>query len=129
MPLTFTNVDLVVSSDHDLAPLVENLEQRGLFCLDTRRENEKVVRATFETSEVEPTLTSAVVNLLLEAEKLEGGLLDLWQHSRRELNFGFTESLQEFSGEIHIPLEVLRLIADAGASMAVTMYRSNRFSR
>ncbi len=117
----FLNVDLDVSADRDLAPLVQAMlpSVRPLHCSRVGRG----YTARLELSVQPRTPDEAIRKLGRVLERLPGSARKLWARARvRDLNVGIQSGIAPWHSEYGIRPATLALAAKLGARIVVTVY-------
>ncbi len=127
MGATFLNTDLILKARFDLRPLVNALTNNGLFVLGDVTVKGGVWRAALQSSLARPTPERATARILTAIESLDDVQCVSWQGClSRCLDFGYECCDESFESTSVISNPLLLRIASAGATMAVTIYRSSR---
>ena len=126
MGATFLNTDLRIKARFDLSPLASALTDNGLVLLGQVTVKGGVWRATFESDLVRPNPERAASSILAAVESLDARQQTSWRAClSRCLDFGYECDAETFESTFAIDHPILSRIVSAGASMAVTVYRSS----
>ncbi|MCR4318586.1 MAG: hypothetical protein NUW37_19765 [Planctomycetes bacterium] len=121
----YLNTDLELSATFDLASLAGEFEKLGIHVLHAYESPEGIHNAIFEAAE-EFDDPSATIDAILRAiESLSDEGKDAWRFcSERCIDVGYDCAEVERMSETEFPGEILSRISAAGASLRVTLYRS-----
>jgi hypothetical protein len=126
MGAIFLNIDLILKARFDLRPLVKELTNKGLDLLGEDTAKGGVWRATLESDLVQPTPERSSARILTGLEGLDEANRSSWQRClSRRFDFGFECCGQKFESSSSIANPLVSRIANAGATIAVTIYRSS----
>jgi hypothetical protein len=125
MRTQYINTDLDLEGGADLQDLVRALESGGLFTLNLIELGDQW-RANLEMggcgeTEKDPTVT---ITAMLDAiAAVDASTSAIWQRCRkREFNMGIQCGSEPHSTEYRLPNDLLVRVANAGASVGVTLY-------
>jgi hypothetical protein len=123
--IRYLNTDLDVVSPDDLGPLVAAFKAAGVYALfDAQRDADGLWHATFESetsASLEPEVDLDV--LLAAVESLAPAVRSLWLAcGLREFNIGYDCGQRPWAFNNGLSARTLRRLADAGASLRVTLY-------
>jgi len=119
--IKYLNTDLDLVCDVDLSMLASELEERGLFAHITSGDDGRfhLMCEDFNDTEPEPNIK----RLLDAIDSLSDDSQKLWSRcSKREFNVGYDCGDEPWSFNQGIPNDVLRRMADCGASFRITLY-------
>ncbi len=125
MGAIFLNADLMLKARFDLRTLASALTSNGLYLLGDVTVKGGVWRATFESNLVRPTSERAIASILAAVESLDDNQHQAWQGClTRCLDLGYQCGNGSFESTSLIDNQTIAKIASAGATLAVTIYRS-----
>jgi hypothetical protein len=124
--IKYLNTDLDLVAAFDLTPLASALEARGVFPLHVTIGGGEAWYSTLEVETMGPKLESPEVTIrsMLDAiEALDGEMREHWtQCSKREFNIGYDCGDEPWAYNDGLSHETLKRIAQAGASLRITLY-------
>ncbi|MGY4304960.1 hypothetical protein ACVIJ6_002203 [Bradyrhizobium sp. USDA 4369] len=118
----FLNLDLVLKSASDFAPLIAHLDQSVYLLHHQQHENEFLLVLETDATEALDPITCKQRFLTL-IESLPDRATDLWNGcTSRTFSYGF-EGGRDFSAlDITMPADLLLRIASLGADIGITVY-------
>lgn len=124
--ILYLNTDLDLVAACDLTPLTAALEMRGVFALSVAQGEDGLWYARLELSadEGEPHEPERAITAMLAAvESLDLALREMWSQCRvREFNIGYECGKQPWAFNNGLTNGTLQRIAQAGASLRITIY-------
>lgn len=119
--IQYLNTDLDLICDLDPATLVAELESRNLYVHVTPGDDGLFYVLCEDSNDTEPEPN--IVRLLDSIEALSAPARDLWDRcAKREFNIGYDCGDEPWSFNQRISNNVLRRMADSGASFRITLY-------
>ena len=123
METNYLNTDLDVLADFDLTPFTDELERKGMLLLDVSKRLDGTWSARLEEGGQSNNPEDTCAALLKVIESLTPEYRAIWSRcTLREFNLGYDCGLEPWAFQSGISAEIVRRIADLGASLRVTLY-------
>jgi len=121
--IRYLNTDLDLTSAGDLTALAAVFEAQGLLRLHVTHHHDGLWYATFETGEQHEEPGPNIAAMLAVVESLAEPLRAAWARcTRREFNIGYDCGGEPRAFDQGLSSHLLGRIAEAGASLRVTLY-------
>lgn len=121
--IRYLNTDLELTSGDDLTGLAAAFGGAGVFALHVTHGEDGLWSACFETDETYSEPEANIDAMLRLIEKLAAPLRLVWSRcARREFNVGYDCGVEPWAFNQGLSADVLGRIAEAGASLRVTLY-------
>jgi hypothetical protein len=127
VPIRYENTDLDLVSSDDLTPLAAAFKSGGVPPLHVTLGEDGRWYTTLETGERYTDPEPNIVAMLRVVEALGRPLGLAWKSCMlREFNIGYTCGREPWAFNHGLSTGILRRMADAGASLRITLYPSRR---
>lgn len=119
----YLNTDLDLACRDELTELAKAFEVAGVSPLHVTKGEVSVWYATFETDEQHTEPESNISQMLTIIESLAEPLRSIWTRcTQREFNIGYDCGADPWAFNQGLSTELIRRIANAGASIRITLY-------
>ena len=124
--IRYLNTDLDLRSAEDLTPLAEALGRAGVRSMDVNC-SDRTWWAMLETTECRENPDATISYMLDAIENMPPDATSIWQNcSSREFNIGYDCGDTPWGFTNAISNHTLMRIANAGASLGITIYPATR---